>query len=226
MLWEKHRVLWGYVISHPRLAGSQRGGDTWTHNWRIGRVPGWGKGTWKDPDFREKHGTLEVLRDQGSWNVRGRERLVSHEAREASLNSILQDHACHGKNLVFILRTTGKSINSSKPGNNMTWFPFLRKSLWLESEKWIRAGQQRLQPLERWWWLGGQPFNHKLGMWWRAEYYPTLFKITGCGEADLKTVDDTMWWASHEKCVKHITWRQQMRQLILSWRIRGSCTRR
>lgn len=56
-----------------------------------------------NPDFRDEHGTLEVLRGQGSWSVKVRVRLMSNETREVSLASILQGPVCHGKNLVFIL---------------------------------------------------------------------------------------------------------------------------
>lgn len=117
--------------------------------------------------------------------------------------------------LYLNLRAIGKSIKGSKPEDNMIWFTLLRKSLWLESGKWIRVGQECLQPL-----------GYKLRKQWWVDYFPILFKITNCGEADLKTDDDTMWWASYERWVKDIMWAQQRRQIILTWRIRGSCTRR
>lgn len=153
MLWEKRQVLWGCIISHSHLAEGQgrrpQGGDIWTHVWRIGRVPDWGKGVWEDPDFWEKYGTLEVLRGPGSWSVKCRGRLVSNADREVNLSFILQGRVCHGKNLVFFLRAIGKSINSSKPGDNMIWFTFLRKSLW-SLDNGLEQGNSAYSP-----WRGG-----------------------------------------------------------------------
>lgn len=123
----------GCIIRRSHLAGAQgrrpQGGDIWTHVWRVGSVPYWGKGIWEDTDFSENYGTLEVLRGQ-YWSVKCRGRLVSNADREVNLSFILQDRVCHGKNLVSFLRAIGKSMNSSKPGDNMIWFTFLRKSLW------------------------------------------------------------------------------------------------